>query len=145
MGCCASIPQGSVGMVERCGKFQRQATPGLQFLCCILGEHVSGHVSLRVQSLDVQVETKTKDNVFLHVKVSVQYQVEADAVFDAYYRLSEPHSQITTYVYDGLHFPIMSFVGYSVYFCLNFSCSFKCSQDSTRRCFWTEGRNCSGC
>jgi len=86
--------------VERCGKFQRQASPGLQFLCCILGEHVSGHVSLRVQSLDVQVETKTKDNVFLHVKVSVQYQVEPDSVFDAYYRLSEPHSQITTYVYD---------------------------------------------
>jgi len=100
MGCCASIPQGSVGMVERCGKFRRQATPGLQFLCCILGEHVSGHVSLRVQSLDVQVETKTKDNVFLHVKVSVQYQVEPDSVFDAYYRLSEPHAQITTYVYD---------------------------------------------
>jgi len=100
MGCCSSIPQGSVGMVERCGKFQRQASPGLQFLCCILGEHISGHVSLRVQSLDVQVETKTKDNVFLHVKVSVQYQVEPDSVFDAYYRLSEPHAQITTYVYD---------------------------------------------
>jgi len=87
-------------MVERCGKFRRQATPGLQLLCCCLGEHISGHVSLRVQSLDVQVETKTKDNVFLHVKVSVQYQVEAENVFDAYYRLSEPQAQITTYVYD---------------------------------------------
>jgi len=87
-------------MVERCGKFQRNATPGLQLMCCLIGEHLSGHVSLRVQSLEVTVETKTKDNVFLHVKVVVQYQVDPDSVFDAYYRLSEPQAQITTYVYD---------------------------------------------
>lgn len=100
MGCCASIPQGSVGMVERCGKFRRQAPPGLTMLCCVFGEHISGSVSLRVQSLNVEVETKTKDNVFLHVRVSVQYKVEPENVFDAYYRLSDPHRQITAYVYD---------------------------------------------
>lgn len=152
MGCCASIPQGSVGMVERCGKFQRQATPGLQLLCCILGEHVSGHVSLRVQSLDVQVETKTKDNVFLHVKVSVQYQVEPDSVFDAYYRLSEPHAQITTYVYDGAYL-LLLYIIYSFLYphiilfvvlhnCtlllillpINnyYSCAFECAEDRSR-------------
>jgi len=69
-------------------------------LCCVLGDKVSGSVSMRVQSLNVEVETKTKDNVLLHVRVSVQYKVEPENVFDAYYRLSEPHRQITAYVYD---------------------------------------------
>jgi len=55
---------------------------------------------LRIQQLDVTVETKTKDNVFVHVVVAVQYQVIFDNIFDAYYRLTNPREQITAYVFD---------------------------------------------
>jgi len=100
MGCWASVPQSSVGMVERFGKFRREAHPGLNPLCCCLGEAVHGYVSQRVQQLDVTCETKTKDNVFVDVVVSVQYQVIAQNTFDAYYKLTDPHTQIKAYVYD---------------------------------------------
>jgi len=100
MGCWASVPQSSVGMVERFGKFRREAHPGLNPLCCCLGEAVHGYVSLRVQQLDVTCETKTKDNVFVDVVVSVQYQVSAQNTYDAYYKLTDPNTQIKAYVYD---------------------------------------------
>lgn len=59
-----------------------------------------GQMSLRVQSLDVRCETKTQDNVFVDIVVSVQFQVIPEAVYDAFYRLSNPRQQITAYVYD---------------------------------------------
>jgi regulator of protease activity HflC (stomatin/prohibitin superfamily) len=61
---------------------------------------VVGRVSLKIQQLDVNVETKTKDNVFVHLRVSVQYHVLKDKVFDAFYKLDNPHAQITSYVFD---------------------------------------------
>lgn len=64
----------------------------------LCGEALVGTISLRVQELDVRCETKTLDNVFVTIVVSVQYQVIHDAVFDAYYKLSEPRRQITAYV-----------------------------------------------
>jgi len=65
-----------------------------------LGEQVSGFVSLRVQQLDVTCETKTKDNVFVDIVCSVQFQVVGDKSFDAFYKLTNPTQQITAYVYD---------------------------------------------
>ena len=77
----------SAGVVERFGKFNRVARPGLQFLLpwC----ETVRLVDLQVRQAVVNVETKTKDNVFVTIPVSVQYQVVEAKVFDAYYKLSE--------------------------------------------------------
>eukprot|EP00879_Flechtneria_rotunda_P006342 GHRR01006666.1.p1 GENE.GHRR01006666.1~~GHRR01006666.1.p1 ORF type:complete len:149 (+),score=21.20 GHRR01006666.1:183-629(+) len=73
--CCACVDNGTVGFIERCGRFSRVAQPGINWMnpfCC---EEVAGLLSLRVQQLDVACETKTRDNVFVTIVVSVQYQV----------------------------------------------------------------------
>lgn len=64
------------------------------------GEAVAGKLSLRVQQLDVRCDTKTKDNVFVRIIVSVQYQVREDNLYDAFYRLTNSSNQITSYVFD---------------------------------------------
>lgn len=94
-----TIQQQSIGIIERFGRFVRVAGPGLNFLIPIF-EKVSGTVSLRVNQLDVQVETKTADNVFLHVTVSVQFFVEPTKVYEAFYMLNDPKRQITSFVFD---------------------------------------------
>jgi len=63
-------------------------------------ESMNGRVSLRIQQLNVSVETKSKDNVFVHIEVAVQYQVIWEKVFDAHYRLMNPKEQITAFVFD---------------------------------------------
>jgi len=65
-----------------------------------LCQNLAGTVSLRVQQLDVRCETKTKDNVFVQITCSVQYQVIPDEVYTAFYTLTDPHSQIEHYVFD---------------------------------------------
>lgn len=97
--CCACISTGEVGVIERNCKYNRLALPGIVFLCFPF-EAVKTRVSLRVQQIDVQIETKTKDNVFAVVFVSVQYQVIREKVYDAVYRLTNPHEQIRAYVFD---------------------------------------------
>jgi regulator of protease activity HflC (stomatin/prohibitin superfamily) len=99
--CCTTIEQSTIGLVEGCGKYDRLARPGLICLnpCT---ESVTGRVSLRVQQLEVRVETKTQDNVFVTVVIAVQYHVIPDRVYDAYYKLSNPHSQIQAYVFDAV-------------------------------------------
>jgi regulator of protease activity HflC (stomatin/prohibitin superfamily) len=61
---------------------------------------VAARMSLRVTELMIKLETKTKDNVFVTVEVSVQYEVKPDKVFDAFYQLSNAERQIRAYVYD---------------------------------------------
>lgn len=101
MGLCVSCPeQSTVAIVERFGKFSRVAAPGFNCIQCWCGETVAGKLSLRVQQLDVICETKTKDNVFVKVVVSVQYMVLKENVYDAFYRLTNTRAQITSYVYD---------------------------------------------
>lgn len=98
--CCTCIDNGTVGFVEGCGKFQRVATPGfncLNPLCC---EEMAGTLSLRVQQINVECETKTKDNVFVTLVVSVQYQVIAESLYEAFYRLTDSSKQIKSYVFD---------------------------------------------
>ena len=63
-------------------------------------EQLVGKLSFRVQQLDVKVETKTLDNVFIVAVVSVQYQILRDSVFDAFYALTNPSQQITAHIYD---------------------------------------------
>ncbi|MDZ7728873.1 MAG: SPFH domain-containing protein [Dehalococcoidia bacterium] len=79
--------------------FSRVAGSGLHFKTPII-ERVAGRVNLRVQQLDVPVETKTSDNVFVHTVVAVQYLVISERIYDAFYRLDQPTTQITSYVFD---------------------------------------------
>lgn len=96
---CFQISTSEVGVVETWGKFNRIAHPGCNFMVCGMSALV-GKISLRVQQLNVRVETKTLDNVFLEAVVSVQYQVLRDKVYEAFYALTNPTQQITAHVYD---------------------------------------------
>ncbi len=93
------IEQQTVGVIETFGRFSRMAKPGLNFKIPFV-EKIAGRVSLRVQQLDVKAETKTKDNVFVHITVSVQYFVDEKSVYDAFYKLNAPEQQINSYVFD---------------------------------------------
>ena len=93
------IPQQQMGVVERLGKFSRIMGPGLNFVIPLI-ERVAGKESIRIRQLDVPVETKTKDNVFVNLGVSVQFIAVSDKIFDAFYRLTDVELQITSYVYD---------------------------------------------
>lgn len=99
-GCFACIEQADLGIIERFGKFNRIAHPGFNVVCCCTGQRVAGVLSLRIQQLDVVCDTKTKDNVFVQIVVSVQYQVIKEAVYDAFYKLTDSSSQIRSYVFD---------------------------------------------
>ncbi|RMZ50858.1 SPFH domain-containing protein [Flavobacteriaceae bacterium PRS1] len=93
------VKQQTAAIVERFGKFQAIRHAGLQ-LKIPLVDRISGRLSLKIQQLDVIIETKTLDDVFVRLKVSVQYKVIRDKVFDAFYKLDYPHDQITSYVFD---------------------------------------------
>jgi regulator of protease activity HflC (stomatin/prohibitin superfamily) len=94
-----TVKQQTSAIVERFGKFKRIAGAGLNFKIPLI-DKVAGRISLRVQQLDVRVETKTKDNVFVNVICSVQYFVIPEKVIDAFYKLQNAEAQITSYVYD---------------------------------------------
>ena len=93
------VKQQTAAIIETFGKFTsiRQSgfhlkIPGIQ--------RIAGRLSLKIQQLDVIIETKTLDDVFVKLKVSVQYKVIKDKVYDAFYKLDYPHDQITSYVFD---------------------------------------------
>jgi len=94
-----TVGQQALAIVERFGKFSRIARPGLNFKIPLI-ERVAGKMTLRVQQLNVKAETKTLDNVFVHIMVSVQYFVLQEKVYDAFYRLDDPELQINSYVFD---------------------------------------------
>ena len=94
-----TVKQQSAAVIERLGKFQSIRHSGLQFKIPFI-DRVSGRVSLKIQQLDVPVETKTKDDVFVHLKVSVQYHVLRESIYDAFYKLDLPDEQITSYIFD---------------------------------------------
>ncbi|WP_375240303.1 SPFH domain-containing protein [Polaribacter sp.] len=93
------VKQQSAAIIERFGKFQSIRQSGLQFKIPLI-DKVSGKLSLKIQQLDVIIETKTLDDVFVKLKVSVQYKVIRDKVYDAFYKLDYPHDQITSFVFD---------------------------------------------
>ncbi len=94
-----TVSQQTAAVVERFGRFKKIATAGLNFKIPFI-DRIAGRLSLRVQQLDVKVETKTKDNVFLFVVVSVQYFALPEKIVDAFYKLQNPQAQITSYVFD---------------------------------------------
>ncbi len=93
------VKQQTAAIIERFGKFQSIRHSGLQMKIPLV-DRVAGKLSLKIQQLDVIIETKTLDDVFVKLKVSVQYKVIRDKVYDAFYKLDYPHDQITSYVFD---------------------------------------------
>ena len=94
-----TVKQQSAAVVERFGKFSSIRQSGLQFKIPVI-DRIAGKLNLRIQQLDVIIETKTKDNVFVKMKVSVQFKVIQEKVYEAFYKLEYPHDQITSYVFD---------------------------------------------
>ena len=108
MGSFFTVETSQVAIVQRLGKFARVAGPGLNWKTPYL-EMVVRRLSLKVQQFDVQVETKTQDNVFVQIPVSIQYKIMPDAVEAAFYKLSDPVKQIESMVYNVVlgHVPKM--------------------------------------
>ncbi|CAN4120048.1 unnamed protein product [Withania somnifera] len=105
---CGCIEQASVGVVEKWGRFHRLAEPGLHFFNPLAGECLSGILSTRICSLDVKIETKTKDNVFVQMLCSIQYRVIRENADDAFYELQNPREQIQAYVFDAQRMQLAS-------------------------------------
>jgi len=106
-----TVEQQERAIVERFGRFVRVAGPGLQRRTPFV-ERVAGRMSLQVEQLNADIETKTKDNVFVLVKIAVQYKVgsEPQQVQDAYYKLDDPEVQIQSYAFDVVrsHIPSLN-------------------------------------
>jgi regulator of protease activity HflC (stomatin/prohibitin superfamily) len=94
-----TVKQQTAVVIERFGKFTTIRNSGLQLKLPIV-DRIAGRVNLRIQQLDVIIETQTKDNVFIKMKVSVQFKVIQEHVYEAFYKLEYPHDQITAYVFD---------------------------------------------
>jgi len=94
------VPQNEVGLIERFGKFKKIARAGLNVKLPLID--TVKYQSLRIQQLDVDVATKTKDNVFVTIQVSVQYRVEDNdnKIYKSVYELENAEEQITSYVFD---------------------------------------------
>jgi regulator of protease activity HflC (stomatin/prohibitin superfamily) len=92
-----TVRTAQVAVITRFGKFLRVAEPGLNWKVPLL-DSVAGTISLRVNQITLTMETKTKDNVFVTIPISVQNQVRPDKVFDAFYKLADPTAQIKSYV-----------------------------------------------
>ena len=94
-----TVKQQTAAIIERFGKFQSIRQSGLHLKIPII-DRIAGRLSLKIQQLDVLIETKTLDDVFVRLKVSVQFKVIKMKVYDAFYKLDYPHDQITSYVFD---------------------------------------------
>ena len=96
-------------VVQRMGRFLRVANAGINFKLPWL-DQIAGRIDLRVQQLALDVETKTKDNVFVKIPVSVQYHVIPTKVYEAFYKLANPKQQISSYVFNVIlgHVPKMN-------------------------------------
>ncbi|KAJ0042341.1 hypothetical protein Pint_17276 [Pistacia integerrima] len=97
VGC---IDQASIGVVEKWGRFDKLAQPGFNLFNPFAGEWLAGVMSTRISSLDVRIETKTKDNVFVQLLCSIQYRIVTQNADDAFYELQNPKEQIQAYVFD---------------------------------------------
>src|ERR1700735_3716587 len=108
LGSFFTVQTAQVAIVQRLGKFARIAGPGLNWKTPYL-ETVVQRMSMKLQQFEVQVETKTQDNVFVQIPVSIQYKVIPDSVESAFYKLSDPVKQIESMVYNVVlgHVPKM--------------------------------------
>jgi len=95
------VTEATAVVIERLGKFNRIADPGFSLIIPFI-DRKAATINLRVQQLDVTVETKTLDNVFVNLQVSVQFKVGKDQVKEAYYSMDNPRNQISSYVFDDV-------------------------------------------
>ncbi len=93
------VKQQTSVIIERFGKFASIRQAGLNIKIPII-DRIAGRISLKIQQLDVIVETKTEDDVFVHLKISVQFLIQRDHVYNAFYKLQNPHEQITAFIFD---------------------------------------------
>ena len=93
------IPERQSWVIQRLGKFNRISQPGFKLKIPII-ESIASKENLRIQQLDVDVETKTLDDVFVILKISVQYRIITSKVYEAFYELDDPHAQIASYIFD---------------------------------------------
>ena len=93
------IPERQSWVIQRLGKFNRISQPGFKLKIPII-ESIASKENLRIQQLDVDVETKTLDDVFVILKISVQYRIINSKVYEAFYELDDPHAQIASYIFD---------------------------------------------
>jgi len=94
-----TVKQQSAAIVERLGKFHSIKNAGFHWKIPLL-DKIVGRVSLKIEQLDVEIETKTQDDVFVQMQVSVQFQILPNSVYQAFYELSQPAAQIRSYVFD---------------------------------------------
>lgn len=94
-----TVKQQTAAVIQRLGKFHSIRNSGLQFKIPFI-DTIAGRISLKIQQLDVLVETKTKDDVFVRLKVSVQFRVLRDSIYSAFYELENPYEQINAYIFD---------------------------------------------
>ncbi len=94
-----TVEQKSAAVIERFGKFVRVSNPGLNLKIPFI-EQISGRVSLRLMQLDVEVETKTLDDVFVKIVTAVQYRIIPQKIYEAFYTLDDAEKQIQAYVFD---------------------------------------------
>ena len=94
-----TVKQETAAIIERLGKFHSVRHAGLHLKIPFI-DNITKRLTLKIQQLDVLIDTKTLDNVFIKMRVSVQYQVIRNQVSDAHYKLEDPHNQITSYVFD---------------------------------------------
>ena len=104
-----TVQTAQAAVIQRLGKFQGIAYPGLNFKLPFI-DHIIARVDLRVQQVNVTVETKTKDNVFVKIPVAIQYQVVPEKVMESVYKLSNHQQQIASYVFNVIlgHVPKMT-------------------------------------
>lgn len=93
------VKQQTAVLVERFGKFHSIKRPGLNFIIPIV-DRIAGTLNLKIQQLDVEVETKTKDDVFVKLNISVQFEVISKSAYEAFYSMTNPRNQITSYIFD---------------------------------------------
>eukprot|EP00998_Keelungia_sp_KM082_P006787 NODE_3019_length_953_cov_98.308717_g2999_i0.p1 GENE.NODE_3019_length_953_cov_98.308717_g2999_i0~~NODE_3019_length_953_cov_98.308717_g2999_i0.p1 ORF type:complete len:300 (-),score=87.26 NODE_3019_length_953_cov_98.308717_g2999_i0:52-885(-) len=101
MGCCYTIPTSEVAIVERFGKFAGTSEPGFHFINPLTST-IAGRMTLRVQELQVHVETKTKDNVFVNVVLTIQYKALQTQMYKAFYELTNSEAQLQSYVFNNV-------------------------------------------
>lgn len=96
-----TVQQQTHVIVERFGKFLKIAGPGLNFKVPLI-DTIAGRVTHRVRELEIKIESKSKDDVFVDLLIAVQYFVEEadEAVMAAHYKLTNPQQQMSSYVFD---------------------------------------------
>ncbi len=99
MGSFFTVQQQTVAVVQRFGKHAKMATSGLNFKLPLI-DSIVHRMDMRIKEIMVQVETKTEDNVFVHLSVAVQYEIQDP--YAAFYKLTNPQGQITSYVFDAV-------------------------------------------